>query len=142
MKRLQGNMLSHLVTKIDIWEIGNEVNGEWLGDSVSEKIESAFNIVNSLGKISALTLYYNKDCFDKPENEMFLWTLNNIPQNMRDSLNYVFVSYYDDDCNGLQPDWQTVFDSLHSVFPNSKLGIGECGTKTGRKKRGVYETLL
>lgn len=131
------NYIDTFGTSVDIWEIGNEVNGEWLGDtySVSQKIKSAFQIVNSLGKLSALTFYYNKDCAAKPENEMFRWALDNIPENMRDSLSYVFVSYYEDDCFGLQPDWQTVFDSLRVLFPNSMLGIGECGTKlSGRKK--------
>ncbi len=122
--------------KVDIWEIGNEINGEWLGNTgtVVEKMKSAFRIVKDKGKCAALTLYYNLDCYQKPENEMFTWVLSNVPQNMKDSLDFVFVSYYEDDCNDFQPDWQNVFDSLNTIFPNSKLGIGECGTKISEKK--------
>lgn len=116
--------------KVDIWEIGNEVNGEWLGhkDSVKAKINYAYNKANSLQYRTALTLYYNKDCWENPQNEMFRWVNANISPEMKQGLTYVFVSYYEDDCNNLQPDWQRVFDSLHVFFPNSKLGIGECGT--------------
>ena len=116
--------------KVDIWEIGNEVNGEWLGhkDSVKAKINYAYEKANSLQYRTALTLYYNKDCWENPQNEMFRWVNTNISPEMKQGLNYVFVSYYEDDCNNLQPNWQRVFDSLHVIFPNSHLGIGECGT--------------
>jgi hypothetical protein len=119
-----------LLDKVDIWEIGNEVNGEWLGhkDSVLAKITFAFNYVEKRDKVSAITLYYNHDCWERPENEMFRWVNENIPLKMKLYLDYVFVSYYEDDCNNYQPNWQTVFDSLHVIFPQSKLGIGECGT--------------
>jgi len=56
---------------------------------------------------------------------------------MKQGLDYVLVSYYEDDCNNVvlsRSEWQQVFDSLHVVFPNSKLGIGECGTTNASKK--------
>lgn len=128
--------LDTLGDRVDIWEIGNEINGEWLGNNadVVLKMTQAYGIVKSRHKKAALTLYYNWNCWENPQNEMFRWTLNNIPQNMKDSLDYVFVSYYEDDCNNYQPNWQKVFDSLHVVFPHSKLGIGECGTSYANRK--------
>lgn len=119
-----------LGNKVDIWEIGNEANGEWLGhrDSVIAKIEYAFRYVKKSNKLTALTLYYNKDCWDDPDHEMFRWVNNNLPLKMKLNLDYVLVSYYEDNCNNYQPDWQQVFDSLRAIFPNAKLGIGECGT--------------
>lgn len=125
-----------LGNKVDIWEIGNEVNGEWLGNinDVISKIDTAYKIVKSKGKKTALTLYYNKVCYELPQNEMFRWVNDNMKSNMRNGLDYVWISYYEDDCEAFQPDWQMVFDSLHVLFPNSKIGIGECGTlKTVRK---------
>ncbi len=117
--------------KIDIWEIGNEVNGEWLGDSdsVKAKIFSVYNMVKSRGKKTALTLFYNKPCFSIAQNEMFSWVYNYVPAAMKSGLDYVLVSYYEDSCNNYQPNWQHIFDSLHTIFPNSKLGMGECGTE-------------
>lgn len=125
-----------LGSKVDIWEIGNEVNGEWLGhkDSVKVKIEYAYNKARSLQYRTALTLYYNKNCWENPQNEMFRWVNANINNEMKQGLDYVLVSYYEDDCNNLQPNWQVVFDSLHVIFPNSNLGIGECGTTNSARK--------
>ncbi|MEO8512755.1 MAG: hypothetical protein ABI543_04295 [Ignavibacteria bacterium] len=128
--------MNTLGTKVDIWEIGNEANGEWLGpsDSVIAKINYAYQKTKALGYRSALTLYYNKNCWERPQNEMFRWVNEKIGSEMKNGLDYVFVSYYEDDCNNYQPNWQQVFDSLHVIFPNSKLGIGECGTTIASRK--------
>jgi hypothetical protein len=121
---------SLLHNKVDIWEIGNEVNGEWLGnsDSVIEKITYAFIYTNKRGYKNALTLYYNHNCWEQPQNEMFRWVNEKLPYKIKYGIDYLLVSYYEDDCNNYQPNWQQVFDSLHVLFPNAKLGIGECGT--------------
>ncbi|MBI5402044.1 MAG: T9SS type A sorting domain-containing protein [Ignavibacteriae bacterium] len=125
-----------LGSKVDIWEIGNEINGEWLGNTadVVAKMDTAYSIVKAQNKKTELTLYYNQDCWSNPKNEMFYWVNKNVSTKLRNGLDYVLVSYYEDDCNGLQPNWQKVFDSLHVLFPNSKLGIGECGTVVSGKK--------
>ena len=86
------------------------------------------------GGKTALTLYYNEDCWSAPENEMFTWAETNLPASLRQSLDWVLVSYYEDDCNGLQPDWESVLAKLAIDFPNSKLGIGECGTTKAASK--------
>jgi len=128
--------LGLLGSKVDIWEIGNEINGEWLGTTsdVVAKMDTAYSIVKAQNKKTELTLYYNQDCWSNPKNEMFYWVNKNVSARLRNGLDYVLVSYYEDDCNGLQPNWQRVFDSLHVLFPNAKLGIGECGTTTAGKK--------
>jgi hypothetical protein len=128
--------LNLLGNKVDIWEIGNEINGEWLGSTpdVVAKMDTAYKIFKNANKKTALTLYYNKNCWENPQNEMFRWAVNNVPKHMKNGLDYVWISYYEDDCNKLQPDWQKVIDSLGKIFPNSKLGIGECGTIKSNKK--------
>jgi hypothetical protein len=128
--------LAALGSKVDIWEVGNEINGEWLGDtpSVVAKVTGAYDKVKAAGKTTGLTLYYNQGCWERSSNEMFAWTQANIPDRMKQGLDYVLVSYYEDDCNGLQPDWNAVFTRLAAMFPNSKLGMGECGTDVASKK--------
>lgn len=128
--------LNLLGSKVDIWEIGNEINGEWLGNTadVVAKIDTAYSIIKAQNKKTELTLYYNQDCWSNSKNEMFYWVNKNVSQKLRNGLDYVLVSYYEDDCNGLQPNWQKVFDSLHVLFPNSKIGIGECGTLVAGNK--------
>jgi hypothetical protein len=122
--------------KVDIWEVGNEVNGEWLGtiSDVVCKIDTAYKIIKSHSKKTELTLYYNKNCYENAQNEMFRWVNQRLSTSMRNGLDYVLISYYEDDCNNLQPNWQQVFDSLHVLFPNSKIGIGECGTSNSSQK--------
>lgn len=115
---------------INVWEVGNEVNGEWLGTtaSVVAKITGAYDLVKARGKATALTLYYNQDCWSRRSNEMFTWAQANIPDRMKQGLDYVLVSYYEEDCNDLRPDWTTVFAKLAAMFPNSRIGFGEIGT--------------
>ncbi len=122
--------------KIDIWEIGNEINGEWLGYTprVVAKMAAAYDIVKAKSQRTALTLYYNPDCWAKPSNEMFLWAATNIPSRMKTGLDYVLVSYYEEDCNNYQPNWPLVMSKLATMFPNSKVGVGECGTRNEQKK--------
>jgi hypothetical protein len=119
--------------KIDIWEIGNEVNGEWTGSSadVAAKISDAFDQVKARGLRTALTLYYNPNCWDSPAHEMFTWARQWLPSRIMQRVGTLLISYYEQDCNGFAPSgaqWQTVFNRLHVAFPNSRLGFGETGT--------------
>lgn len=124
-------------TQVDIWEIGNEINGEWLGTTadVTAKMTAMYDTVHNAGKRTALTLYYNglddtNNCYRNPAALMFRWAQANIPARMLAGLDYVFISYYDQDCPGVSKDWTTIFTQLHALFPNSKVGFGENGTSS------------
>jgi len=58
--------LAAFPSKIDLWEIGNEVNGSWAGryPAVEAKLTEAYRAVTAAGKRTALTLYYNAGCGD------------------------------------------------------------------------------
>lgn len=124
--------LNTLGDVVDIWEIGNEINGEWLGNNadVVAKMTGAYDIVKAAGKTTALTLYYNQGCWERRQNEMFTWAEANIPARMKQGLDYVWVSYYEGDCNNRRPNWDQVFQQLAQMFPNSRLGFGEVGTES------------
>jgi hypothetical protein len=130
---------------IDLWEIGNEVNGEWLGPpaAVVPKLRAAFRLIEARGGRTAMTLYFNQDCWEKHDHEMFAWTERNVPAEMKAGLEYVFVSWYPDDCRGVTPDWPAVFARLRTLFPAAKLGFGEIGrdrkTPRAAKARMVRE---
>ena len=121
---------------VDIWEVGNEINGEWLGDTatVVAKMTSAYDVVKTNGYRTALTLYYNQDCWSRADHEMFAWAGANVPDRMKQGLDFVLVSYYEDDCNGLQPDWKAAFSRLHAMFPGALIGFGETGTRRAARK--------
>jgi hypothetical protein len=140
MRRVQ-QYLHALSDVVDIWEIGNEINGEWLGRTpdVVAKMTGAYNIVQAQNKATALTLYYNQGCWEKPANEMFRWAEANIPAYMKQGLDYVFVSYYEEDCENLQPDWQPVFERLHRMFPHARIGFGEVGTSRKLRKAAYLQ---
>ena len=122
-------------SQVDLWEVGNEVNGEWVGQTAQEvaKIKAAYEVVSDAGGRTALTLYYNPNCWEKKANEMFTWAQANVPAAMKAGLDYVFISYYPEDCNNYWPSqsgWQSVFDQLHRMFPNAGLGFGESGNSS------------
>lgn len=55
--------LSALGSKVDIWEVGNDVNGSWMG---SAKIYDAWQQVDAAGKRSAPTLWFDAGCGNGP----------------------------------------------------------------------------
>jgi len=144
--RAQG-YLQALKGMVDVWEIGNEVNGNWLGTGTFEKLKAAYSVVKSNQAKAALTFFYmgepsdSKNCIDAPGNDQFGWIQSKfqlgLPAQQRDpeaeamrlGLDEVLVSWYPDGCSNLKPDWSAIFSKLAGIFPNSKVGFGEIGTQ-------------
>lgn len=112
---------------VSIWEIGNEINGtEWIKQSpdlIIDKISSVSDYLKSKGEKTALTLYST----DSPRQDMIEWAGKYIPATLAKTVDYCFVSYYEDDNGGYLPDWRSIFEELGEMFPTAFLGIGECG---------------
>lgn len=112
----------------DVWEIGNEINGvAWIGQSpelVVEKVEAANTYIRCQGARTALTLYY-----PGPEDsqELFMWVDENLAESLARNMDYVLLSYYEDDHGGFVPAWSEVFPALEHAFPRASVGFGECG---------------
>jgi hypothetical protein len=116
--------------RVTVWEIGNEVNGNWLGSGVMPKIEAMYDAVKAAGRQTALTVYYENPA--TPGFDMIPWIDANIPpgHRMRTGLDYVLVSYYEDENSGhqlTQTELNTIFSALASRFPSAKVGFGEYG---------------
>ena len=128
-------------SRVDVWEIGNEVNGDWLGSpvTVSAKITDAFDEAKKRKLKTALTLYYNSCCCANPTYEMVNWTRTWLPDRVKKGVDYVLISYYPDDCSG-QPNWKTTFSALRSMFPSAMLGFGEVYLKNSAKKDAFVRT--
>jgi len=122
---------------VNIWEVGNEINGEWLGPAaaVVPKLVAAHNVIKAVGGTTALTLYYNPNCWENKDNEMIPWVKKYLPTTLKNDTDFVLVSYYPYDCENYFPnaaEWENVFKQLAQIFPNSMLGIGESGSpRTG-----------
>jgi hypothetical protein len=124
---------------VDVWEVGNEVNGEWAGapGAVASKVLAALELVKRRNGKAALTLYYNLGCTASPEHELFAWVEAQVPPAEAARFDWVLVSYYEEDCPGVPPDWEDVFSRLATMFPSARLGIGECGTADPSRKEAV-----
>lgn len=133
--------LDTLGETVDLWEIGNEVNGEWLGtpQDVAAKIAGAFDLVRARGRPTVLTLYYNVGCGAPAAHEVFTWVQNHLPERVRTGIDVVLLSYYEDDCGGRQPRWPAVFARLGRLFPSARLGFGEIGTTDPARKLRMLE---
>lgn len=116
--------LSQYVT---VWEVGNEINGtEWIKQEpelIIGKITGAAEFIKSKNGKIALTLY----CTDSPRRDMTDWAEKYIPSELRETADYCFVSYYEDDNGDYLPEWEYIFKELGELFPAAYLGIGECG---------------
>ena len=120
----------HLSQYVTIWEIGNEINGqEWIKENphlTAAKVASAYRYIRDKHGLTALVPYY----FPPGESTLSMrdWLRTYLPDDLKQGLDYVLVSYYEDDNDGYQPNWRQVFTELETLFSRAKLGIGECGT--------------
>lgn len=122
--------LSTLGPYINVWEVGNEVNGNWLGNNVVPKIEAMYDKAKAASKLTAITFYYEPP--SGSQWDMIAWIDKNIPagHRIRAGLNYALVSYYEDQNGGhqlTQAELDTMFMALTTRFPNALVGIGEFG---------------
>jgi hypothetical protein len=113
-----------------IWEVGNEVNGNWVGADPVGKVEAMFDAARAHGRRTALTFYYENPA--TPGHDMLPWIDANIPpgHRLRTGLDYVLVSYYEDQNGGhqlTQQEIDAIFSGLAQRFPNAKVGFGEFG---------------
>ncbi|MBI1752789.1 MAG: hypothetical protein HY014_14670 [Acidobacteria bacterium] len=115
---------------VSIWEVGNEINGNWLGSDVMPKVEAMFDAVKAAGKNTALTFYH--DVSPPRGHGLIPWIDANIPKGhrMREGLSLVLVSYYEDQNQGhrlTQKELDRLFGALAARFPKAQLAIGEFG---------------
>jgi hypothetical protein len=155
-------LVSTLKTVVDIWEIANEINGEWLrpnpsgSDStvatqeqqIGQMVAAAFDIVKNVGGKVAVTLYYNTDskgnnCYENRQDDWRTWPLQFLSSAVRSGTDYALFSYYPyQDCPGLSPNWKDDFLKLESMFPNALVGFGEIGTSSTNAPWSVQSDLI
>lgn len=148
---------------VDVWEVGNEINGDWTGYpngadgpnpsqsaadrlAVGAKIAAAFDEAKARGLKTAVTFYKEHPGPDSqgngelPPYELFRWVAENLPDRVRTGIDYAFLSYYD---NPALYDWTSYFTRMASTFPNAKVGFGEIGGwGTGSTQAGTHSGSL
>jgi hypothetical protein len=113
---------------VDVWEIGNEVNGDWGGESpaVAAKITAAWQEAKVRQLPTALTLFHS-DHYKDTDRDMDAWSKKYLPASVRNGVDYVLVSFYPHKADGDHPQWGKIFAELAKTFPKAKLGFGELG---------------
>lgn len=155
-------LVGTLKNVVDVWEIANEINGEWLRPNptgtttqvtsqetaIGNMVAAAHDIVKGAGGLTAVTMYYNDDgkgtnCYEKPADSWRTWAQNFLPARVRQGADYALFSYYPyQDCPGLNPTWTSDFKLLESIFPVAKVGFGEMGTGSTSAPASVQQNLL
>ena len=117
-----------LKDQVDIWEIGNEINGDWGGPSteVASKIQGAFDEARKRKLPTVLTLFYS-DHYLGTEREMVTWSKKYLSSGVRSGVDYVLVSFYPHSATGTHPNWSTAFRRISQAFPRARVGFGELG---------------
>ena len=150
---------------MDIWEIANEINGEWLRphpagsnstvaseeQQIGQMVEAAYGIVKNAGGKVAVTLYYNADdkgntSYENYQDDWRTWPTQFLSRAVLSGTDYAFMSYYPYDNPDLTatPNWVVTFTLMESMFPNALVGFGEIGTSNigaaWAKQSGIITT--
>jgi hypothetical protein len=124
--------------QVDVWEIGNEVNGAWAGrnpDEINAKVLAAYRVIAGEYHLrTAVTLNYwaGPQCYEQPW-EQTLPFAQAMPQDLRNSTSIVLLSVYETACSPAQhpsaADLARMLNQLGRIFPQARLGIGEIGAQ-------------
>lgn len=124
------SFMDALGDSVQLWEVGNEVNGDWTGDSeaMGRKIGAAYDEARKRRKATSLCLFYS-DYYRGTDREMSVWAKKYLSDEVRRGVDFVLVSFYPDSPDGKHPDWSSEFKKLGEAFPQAKLGFGELGLR-------------
>lgn len=134
------NFVNAFGQKIDIYEIGNELNGEWVGNpaAILPKVQAAYDVVEkdnaNLNLQSAITLNYwpSADCYSNNWEQTIPFA-QSLSSDIRNGLDYIFLSFYETACEPratpTNQDFIAMFNQLKTIFPNAKIGMGEVGAQ-------------
>jgi hypothetical protein len=141
------NFVNTFKNNIDIYEIGNELNGEWAGTQASTlaQLQAAYDVVEkdnaSLNLKSAITLNFwpNSGFYENPWENTETYA-KSIPAEIRNGVDYVLLSFYEtalddkktpsiESYTPASSEFVSMFNKFKTIFPNAKLGMGEIGAQ-------------
>jgi hypothetical protein len=137
LRRRATHYLHRVGRYVSIWEVGNELNGNWTGayGEVAAKTRAAFSVFTAAHVRTAITLYANDfgpdHCGDGPAEltpEQF--ARRYLSRTLRGHMDYLLLSYYPTQCADIEPTSRQVAShlrQLHRLFPHARLGFGEIG---------------
>jgi hypothetical protein len=111
---------------VDAWEVGNEINGDWLTPEIPQKVAEVAAYCKSMHKTTVLTFFYQINTGGPEKWSMFTWINEHLPQSTRDNIDVVLISLYEEQAP-LGIAFDQVMTQLRAEFPKQKIGIGELG---------------
>lgn len=127
LAQFQERVRTYVATlSVEAWEVGNEINGSWLGPDAAEKSRWAADYVKrNTDAVTVLTLYWLLG-EDEPEWSTFNWVHTNVDTAWRDDLDMIALSTWVEE-HPLGISFDRVFAALARQFPNQQLVVGELG---------------
>lgn len=95
-----------------LWEIGNEINGDWCSPNIVERVKSIWLMMPTEHK-AMVTLFCDGNFTD--------WYARNPIK-----VDYVGLSFYPQN-DDWSYDWNILTDKITGINPNCQVGISECG---------------
>jgi hypothetical protein len=111
---------------VDEWEVGNEVNGTWLGRDVVAKVAYAARSVREHTRARTLLTLYWQLGEEEPRSSMFEWASHNLSSELLRDIDDIGISLYPED-HPMGLATARVFKTLHARFPAQRLLISELG---------------
>jgi hypothetical protein len=129
---------SNAALNIDAWEVGNEINGEWIDENPATGVytygsgEIALKVANAADYVHAhttapavATLYWQVPTSNRPLNSTFTWAKNNLVDTGYSSkLDVVLLSTYVEDAP-LGSGFDSAMSTLATLFAGKSIGLGE-----------------
>jgi hypothetical protein len=111
---------------VEEWEVGNEVNGNWLGSDVAAKVNYAASYVKAhTGARTLLTLYWQLG-EDDAEHSMFTWLRANAGPAGMGAIDDVGISLYPED-HPMGAAFDRAMATLHEAAPGKRIMVTELG---------------
>lgn len=112
---------------VDAWEVGNEVNGNWLGKSVGAKVAFAVSYVASHSKAPLMLTLYWQLGEDDATHSIFEWVSKNLTKSEISKIQFIGISLYPQEAP-MGTAFNRAVEVLHKVwFPDQKIFISELG---------------
>jgi hypothetical protein len=111
---------------VDEWEVGNEVNGNWLGSDVAAKVAFAAAYVKShTGARTLLTLYWQLG-EDDATHSMFSWLRANVGPETMAKVDDIGISLYPEE-HPMGVAFDRAITALHAAAPAQRVMVSELG---------------
>ncbi len=141
------NLALHYKEQIRSWEVGNELNGDWLGGaSASMTCDQVYHIYSAgAAKIKELdpsletvaTLYWWDGTAPDTEHSLFGWLKRYSRQGFGHDLDVLSLSLQPDD-NPVGLAFETIFERVQAELPDKSLMLGSLGYVDKDKLQGYW----